>query len=109
MRHWVSSEFIGFTQLRTDGVHCQEPTSTGLVVLKVVPETGATFLQITMDKKMCASPFPLRHILGALATYNTRNSSGGARCTVKAPGGELRSDFEGGTDGPYDYGREDVG
>ena len=31
------------TQLCTDGVHCRESASTGAVVLKVVPATGAAF------------------------------------------------------------------
>ena len=31
------------TQLRIDGVHCRESASTGPVVLKVVPGTGAAF------------------------------------------------------------------
>ena len=35
------------TQLRTDGVHCQEYAGTGPVVLKVVPVTSAAFSGIT--------------------------------------------------------------
>ena len=31
------------TQMRTAGVHCQEPTGTGPVALKAVPVTGAAF------------------------------------------------------------------
>ena len=46
------------TRLRTDGVHCRESAGTGLVVLKVVPVTGAAILQVTMDQFMCASLFP---------------------------------------------------
>ena len=42
------------TQLRTDGVHCQESAGTGPVVLKAVPVTGAAFLQVTMNQLMCA-------------------------------------------------------
>ena len=38
------------TQLRTDDVHCRESTGTGLVVLKVVPVTGAAFAGLTMDQ-----------------------------------------------------------
>ena len=45
------------TQLRTDGVHCRESACTGPVVLKVVPVTGAAFLQVTMDQLMHASLF----------------------------------------------------
>ena len=39
------------TQLRTDGVNCQESADTGPVVLKVVPVAGAAILQVTMDKQ----------------------------------------------------------
>ena len=46
------------TQLRTDGIHCRESASTGPVVLKIVPVTGAAILQVTMDQLMCASLFP---------------------------------------------------
>ena len=46
------------TQLRTDGVHCQDAAGTRPVVLKVVPVTGAAILQVTMDQLMCASLFP---------------------------------------------------
>ena len=35
--HRVSPEFIGVTQLRTDGVHCRESGGTGPVNLNVVP------------------------------------------------------------------------
>ena len=45
------------TQLRTDGVHCRESAGTELVVLKVVSETGAAMLQVTLDQLMCASLF----------------------------------------------------
>ena len=31
------------TQLRTDDIHCRESAGTGLVVLNVVPVTGAAF------------------------------------------------------------------
>ena len=46
------------TQLRTDGVHCQESRGTRPVVLKVVPVAGATFSGITTGQLMCASLFP---------------------------------------------------
>ena len=46
------------TQLRTDGVHCQESAGTGPVVLKVIPVTEAAILQVAMDQFMCASLFP---------------------------------------------------
>ena len=45
------------TQLRTDGVHCRESAGTELIVLKVVSETGAAILQVTLDQLMCASLF----------------------------------------------------
>ena len=55
-RHTPSgqSRVYRVTQLRTDGVHCRASASTGPVVLKVVPVTGAA-LQVTMDQLMCAS------------------------------------------------------
>ena len=43
------------TQLRTDGVHCQESTTAGPEALEVVPVTDAAFTVITMDHIMCAS------------------------------------------------------
>ena len=43
------------TQLRTNGARCREPAGTGPVVLKVVPVTGASILQVTMDQFMCTS------------------------------------------------------
>ena len=47
------------TQLRTDGVYCREPASTGPVALnKVVPVAGAAVSGITMDRFLCASLFP---------------------------------------------------
>ena len=46
------------TQLRTNGVHCQESAGTGPVVLKVAPVTGAAILQVAMDQSICASLFP---------------------------------------------------
>ena len=46
------------TPLRTDGVHCREAAGAGLVILKVVPVTGAAFSSITMDQSMCASLSP---------------------------------------------------
>ena len=46
------------TQLRTDGVHCRESAGTGPVVLKIVPVTGAAFLQINVDQLTCASLSP---------------------------------------------------
>ena len=58
LRHRVSPEFIGVTQLRTDDVHCREPAGTGPVVLKIVPLVGAAILQVTMDQSMCSSLFP---------------------------------------------------
>ena len=58
IRHRVSPEFIGVTQLRTDGIHCQESAGTGPVVLKVVPVTGAAILKATMEQLMRASLFP---------------------------------------------------
>ena len=45
--------------------------------------------------------------VGAMALHIPGNSPGGAKCAVKAPGGEPQSDFVGGTDDPYDSGRED--
>ena len=47
----------GVTQFRTSDVHCRESASTGPVVLKVVPVTGAAILQVTMDQLICASLF----------------------------------------------------
>ena len=45
-------------QLRTDGVHCRQSAgTTGPVVLKVVPVTGAAILQVIMDQLMCVSLF----------------------------------------------------
>ena len=44
IRHRVSREFIGVTQLRPDGVHCRESAGTGPVILKAVPVTGAAIL-----------------------------------------------------------------
>ena len=38
------------TQLRVNGVHSRESAGTGAVGLKVVPVTGATILQVTMDQ-----------------------------------------------------------
>ena len=49
------------TQVRTDGVHCRESAGTGLVNLMVVPVTGAAFLQVTMDRLMCASISHIHH------------------------------------------------
>ena len=42
-RHTPSGQYRGYQvmQLRTGGVHCRESASTGPVVLKVVPVTGA--------------------------------------------------------------------
>ena len=45
------------TQLRTDGVHCQESTGIGPVVLRVVRKTGAAFSAIPMDHLICAPLF----------------------------------------------------
>ena len=42
------------TQLRTNGVHCQESAGTGPVVLKLVAVAGAAILQVIMDQLMCA-------------------------------------------------------
>ena len=48
-----------FMQLRTDGVHCREPTGTWPEVLKAVPVTGAAFLQVLpWTIFLCASLFP---------------------------------------------------
>ena len=58
IRHRVSSEFIEFPPLRTDGVHCRESAGTRPVVLKVVPMSERFFSGITMDQLMCASLFP---------------------------------------------------
>ena len=54
IRHRVSPEFIGsvITQLRTNGVHSRESTSTGPVVLKVVPVTGAAFAVIIIMEQL---------------------------------------------------------
>ena len=49
------------TQLRVNGVYCRESAGTGPVGLKVVPVTGATTLQVTMDQLLCASLFPHIH------------------------------------------------
>ena len=38
------------TQLGTDGFHCRESADMGPLVLKVVPVTGATISQVTMDQ-----------------------------------------------------------
>ena len=48
------------TQLRTDGVHCQESVGTGPVVLKVVPVTGAA-LASPRTKYYCAPSFSHTH------------------------------------------------
>ena len=56
--HWSSAEFCRITQVRTDGVHCRESAGTGLVVLNVVPVTGATCSGVIMDQFLCASLFP---------------------------------------------------
>ena len=37
------------TEMRTDGVRCQESAGTGSVVLKLVLETDAAFSSVTMD------------------------------------------------------------
>ena len=82
LRHRVSPEFIGshtiycapkppttpsgqsrvyrvtHNLLRTDGVRCRESAGTRPVVLKVVPVTGATILQVTTDQILCSSLFP---------------------------------------------------
>ena len=57
------------TQLRVNGVHCRESAGTGSVGLKVVPVTGATTLQVTMDQLMCASLFPHIHHWHEVGTY----------------------------------------
>ena len=59
-RHTPSSQSRVYrgTQVCTNGVHCRESAGAGPVVLKVVPVTGATILQVTMDQLMCASLFP---------------------------------------------------
>ena len=46
------------TQLRTNGVECRESAGTGPVVLKIVPVTGAAFLQVIMDQLTCACFYP---------------------------------------------------
>ena len=58
-RHTPSgqSQVYQVTQMSTDGVHCRELASTGSVVLKVVPVTGAVFSGFTMDQLMCAFLF----------------------------------------------------
>ena len=38
----------------TDGIHCRESAGTWLVVLKVVPGTGAAFSDVSMDQFLCA-------------------------------------------------------
>ena len=48
---------LSVTQLRTDGVHCQESAGTGSSVLKAVSVTGAAFSGITMCQLICASLF----------------------------------------------------
>ena len=52
--HRVSPEFIKSRNC-VSGVRCRESTSTGPVVLKVVPVTGAAFSGIIMDQLACAS------------------------------------------------------
>ena len=51
------SQIYRIAQLRTDGVHCQESPSTGPVVLKAVPGTGAAFSGFTLGHFLCASLF----------------------------------------------------
>ena len=46
------------TQLRTNDVHCRESAGTGPEVLKVVPLTDASILQVTMDQLICTYLFP---------------------------------------------------
>ena len=47
------------TRLRIDGVHCQESSGTGpVVVLKVVPVTGAAFSSTPMDHFFVRLSFP---------------------------------------------------
>ena len=45
----IQSRVNRVTQLRTDGVHCQESARTGQVALEVIPVTVAFFSGITMD------------------------------------------------------------
>ena len=47
--------------MRTDGVHCQESTCTGPVVLKVVPVTGAAYRGNPIEHFF--SPLPFSHLL----------------------------------------------
>ena len=46
------------TQMRTDDVNCREYAGAGLLVLKVVPVTGAAFSGVTIDHFLCVSLFP---------------------------------------------------
>ena len=47
-RHTTSGQFRVYrvTQLCTDGIHCRKSVGKGPVLLKVVPVTGATILQV---------------------------------------------------------------
>ena len=44
--------------MRPDGVHRQEFTGTGPVILKVGPVSGAAFLDITMDQIFVSTVYP---------------------------------------------------
>ena len=56
--HWVA-------QLRTDGVHCQEPAGAGPVVFKVVTKTGAAFVSHGPVDVRLSFPTPTNGTKGA--------------------------------------------
>ena len=62
-------------RLRTNGVHCRESASTGPVVLKVVPVTGAAILQVIMDQLMCASYCDMYRICTCIFPDTKTNTS----------------------------------
>ena len=69
-RPWIPSTATGsvpslhqVTQMRTNGVHCQESPSTEPAVLEIIPvTTGAAFSGFTMGQSLCASLFPRPHL-----------------------------------------------
>ena len=71
------------TQLFIDGLHCRESASTGPVVLKVVPVTGAAFLGITMDHFLCLSfPTPTFGTVDMYVRYRKYRVYGVMYCTL---------------------------
>ena len=80
-RHTPSgqSRVYRVTQWRTDGVHCRESAGTGPVVLKVVPVTGAVFLQVTMDRLILYTP------VLSTCPLHTNSGCGKERCIIIGP------------------------